>query len=162
MNTREFAAELQLIGVNPFVDVPLEVLAFLFEQAGKAKGPIPVRGTVNQLPYQQTLVRFSGAWRLYINLSMLKNSPKRIGETIQVTIAFDPRERALPMHPQLAEALDKVREAQQVFNRLTPSRQQEIIRYITRLKTDESRARAVGRAIDFLLGKGRFIGRDTP
>ncbi|GGG30702.1 YdeI/OmpD-associated family protein [Hymenobacter glacieicola] len=162
MSSREFSAELKLIGVNPFVDVPLEVLTFLFGQAGKSKGPIPVRGTVNQLPYQQTLVKFSGAWRLYINLSMLKNSPKRIGETIQITIAFDPQERTLPMHPQLAEALSETREAQLVFDRLTSSRQQEIIRYITRLKADESRARAVQRAVDFLLGKGRFVGRANP
>jgi hypothetical protein len=38
--------------------------------------------------------------------------------------------------------------------------QKEIMRYINNLKTTESVERNVERAIRFLLGKDRFVGRD--
>ena len=38
----------------------------------------------------------------------------------------------------------------------------EIVRYIDGLKTERSIDRNVERALDFLLGKGRFVGRDRP
>ncbi|WP_245545484.1 YdeI/OmpD-associated family protein [Fluviicola taffensis] len=48
-----------------------------------------------------------------------------------------------------------------MFRGLTPSLQNEIVRYIANLKTEESVERNVIKAINFLLGKERFIGRDA-
>ena len=95
-----FNAQLEIIVGNPFVFVPELILEEIFSQAGKSKGAIPVRGSVNGKLYQQTLVKYSGEWRLYINLKMLKNSPKRIGETIEVEIEFDPSDRTISPHPK--------------------------------------------------------------
>lgn len=158
----KFKAQLHIIGVNPFVFVPAEILAEIFKQAGKNKGFIPICGTVNNKVYKQTLVRFKGEWRLYINLSMLKNSPKRIGEIIEITIAFDPKERSLTPHPKLMKAISENEEAKLKFESLSPSRKHEIVRYISFLKSEESIDRNVQKAVVFLLGKGRFVGRDKP
>jgi hypothetical protein len=157
-----FTANIELIGINPFVNIPEEILAALFEQAGKNKSPIPVHGTVNGIAYQQNLMFFKDEWRLYINTTMLKDSPKRIGENIQITVGFDPSDRTIAPHPKLTVALDENTEAKHVFDSLPPSRQKEIIRYIAALKTEESIDKNVKKAIDFLLGNERFIGRDKP
>jgi hypothetical protein len=45
---------------------------------------------------------------------------------------------------------------------MAPSRQKEIVRYIDSPKTEESVDRNVHRALAFLLGEGRFVGRDEP
>lgn len=74
----EFTAEIGIIGINPFVSVPENILAELFRNAGKEKSPIPIRGIINGKPYQQALIKYKGKWRLYINSFMLKNSPQRI------------------------------------------------------------------------------------
>ena len=158
----KFRSELEIIGVNPFVSVPKKILKEIFRQAGKDKGRIPVHGLVNNKPYKQILVKYSGAWRLYINTSMLKNSPKRIGEKISVTISFDPADRTISPHPKLVKALKENPEAKKTFNRLSPSRQKEIVRYISFLKTEESVERNVKRVCKFLTGNGRFVGRDQP
>ena len=154
-----FKAELQIIGVNPYVFVPAEVLSEIFIQAQKDKGTIPIRGTVNKKPYKQTLVRFKGEWRLYINLKMLTNSPKRIGETIEITIEFDPVKRVIKPHPKLVKALKENNKAKLAFDNLRPSLRLEIVRYISRLKTEESVDKNIPKAIGFLLGKGEFVGR---
>ena len=157
-----FNANLEIIGVNPFVFIPEPILEELFRQAGKNKGPIPIKCTVAGKLYLQTLVKFSGAWRLYINTSMLKNSPSRIGECIEIFVVYDPVKREIPPHPKFVKALDANKEAKTVFDALRPSLQHEIVRYLSRLKTAESLDRNIERAINFLLGKDRFIGRDKP
>ena len=155
-------ATLKIIVGNPFVYLPTEILENIFREAKKRKGHIPVKGAINGKPFQQTLVKYSGDWRLYINMMMLKNSPKRIGEEIEVEIAFDPSDRPIQPPPKWIIALAKNKEANEVFEKLSASRQKEIVRYISNLKKEKSIDKNVERAINFLLGKERFVGRDKP
>ncbi len=157
-----FSAPIEIIGINPFVFVPDEILKHIFEKAGKSKSPIPIKGTVNSIPYTQTLMKFKGEWRLYINTKMLKNSPKRIGEQIEISIGYNPEKREILIHPKLLQALTENETANIVFQNLRPSLQHEIIRYIANLKTEESIDRNVTKAIAFLLGNGKFVGREKP
>ena len=39
----DFKAEIEIIGINPFVFLPQDILESLFKTAGKNKGKIPVR-----------------------------------------------------------------------------------------------------------------------
>lgn len=158
----KFSAVIDIIGINPFVFVPADILQAIFKQAGKDKGHIPIKGKINGKPYTQTLVRYSGHWRLYINTTMLKDSPKRIGETVELTITFDPADRSITPHPKLLAAINANKTAKEVFESLPPSRRHEIIRYIANLKTEESIDRNITKAINFLIGKERFAGRDKP
>lgn len=157
-----FSATLDIIGINPFVAVPEPILQSVFRQAGKDKGAIPVKGSVNKISFRQTLVRYQGDWRLYINTKMLPKSPERIGELLRISLEFDPEERTIPIHPQLLRALQENPDAQEVFNRLRPSLQKEIVRYISFLKSEAAIAANVEKAIGFLLGENRFVGRDKP
>lgn len=157
-----FRAELGIIDGNPFVLLPDEVLEALFEIVGRDKGPIPIRGAINGETYQQTLMKFAGAWRLYVNMKMLPDSPRRVGEMIDVEVAFDPTDRSIEPHPKLVAALAANNEARVVFDGLSPSRQKEIVRYIDALKSEAGVDRNVARAINFLLGNERFVGRDRP
>lgn len=159
---KKFSATLEIIGMNPFVFVPEEILVEIFADAGKSRGAVPVCGIINGNEYIQTLVKYSGSWRLYINTSILPDSPRRIGEVIDVSIAFDPSDRTLLPHPELIKALDANEEAKRVFEGLSPSLRKEIVRYISYLKSEKSIADNVKRAIGFLLGNNRFIGRDRP
>ena len=90
---------------------------------------------------------------------MLKNSPKRIGEKIVVEIEFDPEDKKVEPHPKLLAALRKDKTAAAAWDKLTPSRRWEIVRYIGALKTAESLERNIARAIRHLNGKEGFVGR---
>lgn len=158
----KFNADIEIIGINPYVFVPEEILLEIFRQAAKNKGHIPVNGTVNEKPYRQTLVKYSGHWRLYINTSMLKNSPKRVGETIEVSIRFDPESREIEAPQAFLKALNANTDASTVFNRLPASRKFEIVRYLARIKTEKVLEYNIARAINFLQGKERFVGRENP
>lgn len=159
---KKFKAIIQIIGVNPYVLLPEAVLKYLFEEAGKDKGPIPVKGTIEGHAYIQTLVKYSGKWRLYINGPMIKAAKKDVGDIVNMTIELDEVERTHTIHPKLAKALQKNKKAKTKFEQLSPYKQKEIIRYINHLKSDEAVERNIKRAINFLMEKERFIGRDKP
>ena len=72
----KFKAEIKIIGINPFVFVREKIFQDIFIQTKKNKGHIPIKGTIDGNPYKHTLVKYSGGWRLYINTTMLKKSPK--------------------------------------------------------------------------------------
>lgn len=157
-----FKAEIGIIGVNPYVFLPMPVLEKLFAQASKYKGPIPVHGTLDGHAFTQTLVKYAGHWRLYLNGPMLKAAKRSVGEKVSVRIAFDPRDRSTPMPAALEAALKANKHARVVFGSLAPSRKKEIMRYIGHLKSEEAVKRNVLRAIAFLQGEARFAGRDKP
>lgn len=150
---------MDIIGVNPFVFLPDDVLEMLFEQFGKRKGQIPVRGTVNDLPYRQTLVRFAGEWRLYINMIMLKDSPRRVGEILDIAIEYDPEPRTIEPPAAFLTALEANTLAKENFQHLSPSRQLEINRYLTNLKSEEAFQRNLAKIMANLSGEGTFFGR---
>ena len=148
---KSFKAEIQIIGINPYVLVPAGVLKMVFAEAGKDKGAIPVKISLDGHSFIQTLVKYSGKWRLYLNTPMRQAAGKDVGDTIEVKIEFDPVERANPVHPKLQKALLKNVKAKEVFDSLAPSRRKEIIRYINNLKTEDSVNKNIEKAILNLL-----------
>jgi uncharacterized protein YdeI (YjbR/CyaY-like superfamily) len=148
-----FTAEVLIIGINPYVGVPENVLNSLFEQADKSKSPIPVRGTLNGKRFVQTLVKYQGAWRLYLNTPMRQAAGIGVGDKATVEIEFDSEPRIVPINPKFARALSKNREAKLAFEKLAPSRQNEILRYLNSMKTEESLLRNIEKVIQHLLGK---------
>ncbi|XOW21085.1 hypothetical protein QK908_00130 [Lactococcus cremoris] len=93
MTIYKFQAELEIIGINPFVALPIDILQHIFIDSGRKKSPIAICGQVNGKDYKQNLMFFKGDWRLYVNTTMLKNYPKRIGELVDFTIAYDSEPR---------------------------------------------------------------------
>ncbi|MFP3591041.1 YdeI/OmpD-associated family protein [Chryseobacterium sp. SIMBA_038] len=155
-----FTAQLEIIGINPFVFIPEKILNEIFETSEKNKSPIPVKGTVNGKEFKQNLMKYLGEWRLYINLTMLKDSPKRIGETIEVSVEFDNSDRTISIHPQLDKAIKENPVALQNFENLIPSRRLELIRYINNLKTEASIQRNIEKIIKHLHCETDFFGKN--
>ena len=149
----KFTAQIYKIGINPVVDPPDSVLAELFARAGRAKGPIPVCGKLNGAAFVQTLVKYGGAWRLYINAGMLKDSGLQVGDDAKIEIDFDPRPREVPMPRALAERLREDKDAQRIFYDLPPSRRKEILRYIGSLKSQAAIDKNLDRIISHLRGE---------
>ena len=125
-------------------------------------GKIPVKIKIDGHEFSQTLIKYSGQWRLYLNTPMRKSANKDVGDKANFEIWFDPEQRIVPAHPKFIKALKENKEAKKIFYSLRPSLQLEIIRYLSFLKTEESLNKNVIKSVNFLLGKQRFIGRDKP
>jgi hypothetical protein len=155
----KFTAKIEIIVGNPYVHVPPAVLKAIFKNFGKEKGQIPIRGKLNGAEFKQTLVRYMGDWRLYLNGVMLKNAGVDfktgeirfvVGKEVNVEVEFDSVSRKLPMHPKLKKALSKDKIAYDAYNELSPSRKHEILRYLGFMKSEESTDRNIIRIIKHL------------
>jgi hypothetical protein len=156
---KSFSAKIQIIGVNPYVLLPSELLKHIFQKAGKDKGAIPVKLQIGGRDFIQNLVKYSGKWRLYLNTPMRKIAGKDVGDNINIKIDFDAEPRTTPMHSKLKNAFKENKEAKEIFEKLSPSRQKEILRYINNLKSAESIDKNIQRVINALTGKDSFVGR---
>jgi uncharacterized protein YdeI (YjbR/CyaY-like superfamily) len=64
--------------------------------------------------------------------------------------------KAIPMHPALKSALAKNAKAKATFDAFSPSHKREYLEWITDAKAEETRARRVAQAIEWIAaGKGR-------
>ena len=150
---KSFSEKIAKIGINPYTHVPEAVLVGLFKQAGKMKGPIPVRGTINGKRFKQTLVKYQGAWRLYINGEMRQAAGVDVGDQAYIKIEFDPVPRKEELPSKLIDALSRNKLAKTAFEKLAPSRQKEIIRYLNGMKTETSLERNIEKVIQHLLSR---------
>jgi hypothetical protein len=147
-----FSATIFKVGINPVVDPPERVLAAIFKTAGRSRGPIQVRGKLNGVEFVQTLIKYAGSWRLYINGAMLKESGTNVGDEVRIEIEFDPRPRDVRVPKSLAIALRNDVRAKAALERLPPSRRKEIFRYIGSLRTADAIEKNVEKVIRQLKG----------
>ncbi|MEO8181813.1 MAG: YdeI/OmpD-associated family protein [Deltaproteobacteria bacterium] len=148
-----FVATIRLLGLNPYVAVPTAERRALFRAAGRDKGPIPVRGHIDQAPFRQTFVKYQGKWRLYLNTPLRRAAGKDVGDRVTVELEHDPAPRREPLPAALRQAFTGKPSARAAFGKLPASRQKEICRYINGLKTEQSRARNVQMVLQYLSGE---------
>ena len=148
-----FRAKIAIIGVNPYVLVPDAHLQALFVAAGRDKGPLPIALRIGACAFKQNLVRYQGAWRLYLNQPMRDAAGKDVGDIIALGVRFDPEPRVERMPTALARALKQDRVARAAFAALPPSRKKEIQRYLNALKTEASAERNAAIVIRHLRGE---------
>jgi hypothetical protein len=156
---KSFSSKIQIIGINPYVLLPPEILKNIFQKAGKDKGAIAVQLKIGGKDFIQNLVKYSGKWRLYLNGPMRKAAGKDVGDIIDIQLDFDPKPRTTPVHSKLKKAFKENPTAKKAFEKLSPSRQREILRYINFLKSEESVDKNIQRAIAHLTNSKPFIGR---
>lgn len=148
-----FRAKIGKIDINPYVQVPDDILLRLQQEAGKEKGPIPVKGTLQGKPFLANIVRYRGMWRLYLNVEMRRAASVDVGDQVLVGLQFDRAPRTVPMPREFELALAKNKPAKQAFEKLAPSRQKEILRYLNSLKQPQSLQRNIQKVMGFLQGE---------
>lgn len=148
-----FHARIQLLGINPWVALPARELNRLFRAAGRDKGPIPVQGFIDHAPFRQTLVKYQGAWRLYLNTPVRRATGKDVGDRVMVTLDLAPAPPREPTPPELKRALAERPELKAAFAALTPSRRKEINRNLAKLKSEDARQRNLEHVLRYLAGE---------
>jgi hypothetical protein len=148
-----FTATIGIIGINPHVIVPDEIVQALLAAAGKKALPVPVAAVINKTGYTANVVRYAGAPRLYLHGVVRKEAGVDVGDSVTVALAYDPKPRVRPAPPELLAALADNPEAKAAWEALAPSHRKEYVAYLDHLKSKEALARNVERTIAMLLSK---------
>ena len=160
----EFRATIRVIGVNPYVLVSKRLADRV--KLGWRK-PMPVLVRINGKPREcwriNMMPKGDGSFYLYLHGDVRKASGTKTGDRVNVRLSFDTAYRGGPAHAMpswFKIPLSKNAKAFAAWNALTPSRQKEILRYFSRLKSDDARQRNLERALAALSGRpSRFMAR---
>lgn len=164
MAALRFRARIRVRIGNPYVHISRARAAVL--KKGWRK-PLPVLVRIYGKPRPPWRINLmpigNGAFYLYLHGDVRRASTTGVGDMVEVEVRFDPSYRGGPMHAMpswFRTPLDANARAKRAWRALTPSRQKEILRYMSWLKSDEARRRNVVRAIGVLRGdRARFMAR---
>jgi hypothetical protein len=162
--TTAFTAIIKIRGGNPFILVSASRANAI--KPGWRK-PLPVLVRVNAKPADAWRINMmpvgDGSFYLYLHGDIRKASSTAVGDRVRVEIDFDASYRGGPQHPMprwFERALAGNPQAMKSWTALIPSRKKEILRYFSRLNSQEARARNLAKALHVLSGKmGRFMAR---
>jgi hypothetical protein len=163
--TLTLTATIEIVGVNPYVLVSAKQVNVLRPEWRR---PMPVLVRINGGPKEpwrtNMMPNGSGEFLLYLHGQMRDASNTNVGDIVLVDLIFDETYRNGPQHAvpeKLQAAFDGNETITSNWEKLTPSRQKEILRYFAALKTPEALDRNVERMVRILGGDaGRFMGRD--
>lgn len=158
-----FSAQIKIIGVNPYVTVSA-VRSKTLKLGWRKPMPLVLRINGAKKMWRTNMVpNGNGTFNLYLHGEMRKASKTKVGDRVEIEIAFDEEYKNGPMHPMpvwFRTALEKNQKAKRSWEKLIPSRQKEILRYFANLKSPEARERNLIRAMNALSGQeDRFMGR---
>lgn len=159
-----FKATIEIRDGNPYVLVGSEQATALHPDWHK---PMPVIIQVNKQPTKPWHINMmpagNGDFYLYLHGDVRKASRTKVGDEVAVEIQFDEAYRNGPQHPipeWFQEALNIHPIARENWSKLIPSRQKEILRYFSWLKSQEAIDRNLEKALHVLSGgEGRFMAR---
>lgn len=160
----QFISSIQIREGNPYVLVTKDQAEDLQKEWKK---PMPVIIQINGQPVPPWHINMmpvgNGDFYLYLHGDVRTASNTKVGDTVTVAISFDSAYVNGPQHPMpswFSDALSKDVAAKKNWDALIPSRQKEILRYFSWLKSDEAVERNKEKAIHVLSGNpGRFMAR---
>lgn len=164
MGKLNFKAYIEIYNGNPYVLVSAARATALQQDWHK---PMPVLVQINGQPNPAWRINMmpvgDGSFYLYLHGDVRKASGTKVGDRVQVDVSFDSAYKNGPMHPMpkwFSEPLAANPKAKAAWEALIPSRQKEILRYFSWLKSDDARRRNVQKALHVLSGhEGRFMAR---
>jgi hypothetical protein len=138
--TFTFAARIHKIWILRCVDVPRDVSKAIREAAGAKALHIPVRGWIEGLAMQSTLMPAGGGrYRLHVHSRIWRKLRIDAGAAVEVALQVerDPREATVPAD-LAAELADEPR-ALAEFNGLTTALRRQIVQYVEAAKQAKTR-----------------------
>lgn len=164
MQSLSFRAAIEIYNGNPYVLVSSERASLL--KSGWKK-PMPVLVQINGQPTPPWRINMmpigDGSFYLYLHGDVRKASGTKVGDKVKVAVWFDKTYKNGPMHPMpewFRKPLYANPKAKAAWDALIPSRQKEILRYFSWLKSTEARERNVKKVLQALTGpETRFMAR---
>ncbi|MFC9763046.1 YdeI/OmpD-associated family protein [Rhodococcus jostii] len=125
--------------------IPEDVVAEL----GSGKRPA-VRVTIGGHTYRTTVAPMGGAFMIPLSAENRAGAGVAAGDEVDVDVELDTEPRVVTVPPDFAQALDRQPDARRAFDALSYSNQRRHVLSIEGAKTDETRQRRIGKAVDAL------------
>ena len=161
-NPYVFVAKIQKIWIMRCIDVPRDIGKAVRKEAGGNRKHIPVRGWIDGLAFENTLVpRGGGNYRFHLHSKIWRKLKIDAGAAVEVTMLLDsePREAVVP--PDLAAELANTPRALAAFHAVTPSLRRHIVAWIEKAKQIKTRDKRIQQTVKLMLERDRKKRRNN-
>ena len=142
--TFTFAARIQKIWIMRCVDVPRDISKEIRNAAGENPQRVPVRGWIEGLAMQSTLVPAGGGrYRLHIHSNIWRKLKIDAGAAVDVALMIERERRETPVPADLAAGLADEPRALGAFQAQTPAFRRQIVIYLEKAKQARTREKRV-------------------
>jgi hypothetical protein len=142
--TFTFAARIQKIWIMRCVDVPRDISKEIRNAAGENPQRVPVRGWIEGLGMQSTLVPAGGGrYRLHVHSNIWRKLKIDAGAAVDVALIIERERRETPVPADLAAGLADEPRALGAFQAQTPAFRRQIVIYLEKAKQAKTREKRV-------------------
>jgi hypothetical protein len=142
--TYTFAARIQKIWIMRCVDLPRDISKEIRNAAGENAQRVPVRGWIEGLAMQNTLVPAGGGrYRLHIHSNIWRKLRIDAGAAVDVALIIERDRRETPVPADLAAGLADAPRALGAFQRQTSAFRRQIIIFLEKAKQAKTREKRV-------------------
>jgi len=119
---------------------------------------VPVRGTINGVPFRSSLMPMGGCHRMVVNRALRDGAGVKAGDTVSVVMQRDEAERTVNVPPLLKKELAKSKTAQANWQKLSYTHQKEMALCIVNAKQEETRTRRLAKVMGILKSGKKWTG----
>ena len=112
---------------------------------------VPVCGTINGAEFRSTIARMNGRYLMAVPKKLREAANAKGGDTIEVVLRRDTKERVIEPTEDLAKALKENSDAEAVWGKLSYTHKKEFVAAIEDAKKLETRQRRIKKTIEELL-----------
>jgi Domain of unknown function (DUF1905)/Bacteriocin-protection, YdeI or OmpD-Associated len=146
MKKYKFTAKIEAVqGGGAYVLFPYDV-----EKEFGTKGKVPVRATLNGLPYVGSLIKYGNPLHMLPVLKAIREQTGTgAGDTVEIQLWKDHALRTVEVPDQFKKAMEKGG-VLPFFNRLSYTHRKEYSRWISEAKKEETRLKRLEKAVEML------------
>jgi hypothetical protein len=128
------------------------------EKEFETKGRVPVRVTFDGVAYRGSLIKYGHPQHMLgILKSILVETGKNVGESLDVVLWKDEEERTVEVPKELVQVMKK-EGLREFFDSLSYTHRKEYCRWIAEAKKEETRAKRLEKAVAMLRAKVKTPG----
>jgi hypothetical protein len=122
------------------------------------RGRVPIRGTINGFAFRSSLMPMGGCHMMPVNKALCRGAGVKPGDTADVVMERDEKERTVEAPPELSKELAKSKKARERWRDLSFTHKKEMAVSISGAKQEETRKRRLAKVMQVLKAGTKWTG----
>jgi len=114
------------------------------------KGRVPVKGTINGVPFRSSLMNMGDGHMMVVNKELREGGKCKAGDTVKVVMELDQDERKIEVPAYLKKIINSDAKAKEHWAKLSFTHQKEYVREIDGAKQEATRERRIAAMMNAL------------
>jgi len=123
---------------------------FDVEEVFGRKGRVPVKGTINGLPFRSSLMNMGDGHMMAVNAEMREGAKCKAGDTVSIVMELDEEKRTVEVPAYLKKIIHSDAKAKEFWEKLSFTHQKEYVREIDGAKRPETKEKRIAAMMDAL------------